>query len=141
MSENGLAMSELTKIDRILNCYRDVAVVGLSENPARVSNNATGVVMAHGYRITPVNPRYQKVFGLTCYPNLLAVPHPIDIVNLFQRSENVPPFVEQAIAIGAKVIWMQLGIVNEAAARRASDAGLEVIMDRCMKVELLRMKR
>ncbi len=126
-------------IRRVLAQFKDVAVVGLSANPARVSHSATAVVMEHGYRITPVNPRYSEVFGLTCYPDLLSIPHSIDIVNLFQRPENVEPFVEQAITVGAKVIWMQLGIVNERAASRAREAGLDVVMDRCMKLELLRL--
>ncbi len=131
-------MSDSATIKKILASYHQVAVVGLSANPARISHSATAVIMAHGYNVTPVNPRYDEVFGKACYPDLISVPHPIEVVNLFQRSENVEPFVEQAIAIGAKAIWMQLGIVNLQVAAKARAAGLDVVMDRCMKVELLR---
>jgi predicted CoA-binding protein len=86
-----------------------------------------------------VNPKYDEILGQKCSPDLKSIPTPIDIVDLFQRPDRIPPFVDQAIEIGAKVVWMQLGIVNEEAAQKARDAGLEVVMDRCMKIEYARL--
>jgi uncharacterized protein len=86
-----------------------------------------------------VNPKYEEILGQKCYPDLKSIPTPVDIVDLFQKAERVPLFVDDAIAIGAKVVWMQLGIVNEEAAQKSRDAGLEVVMDRCMKIEYARI--
>jgi predicted CoA-binding protein len=93
----------------------------------------------HGYRIVPVNPRYEEVLGQKCYPDLRSIPHPVDLVDCFRKASDIPPLAEDAIAIGAKVLWMQLGIVNEAAAQRAVAAGLDVVMNRCVKIEHARI--
>lgn len=122
----------------LLNRYKRIAMVGLSSNPFRPSHFAAIYMLAEGYEIIPVNPGESEILGRTCYPSLTeaAQSHPgIEIVDIFRNPKHVPPIVEEAIAIGAKVIWMQLGIVNEEAARRAIEAGLDVVMDRCVKIE------
>jgi predicted CoA-binding protein len=118
---------------------RRVAVVGLSANEMRPSYFAAKYLLDHGYEVIPVNPNYKEVLGQICYASLEDIPGPVDFVDLFQRADQVMPFVEQAIRIKAKVVWMQLGIINEAAAAKARAAGLEVIMDRCMKIEYARL--
>ena len=96
-------------------------------------------LLDHGYTVIPVNPSYEEVLGQKCYPSLLDIPDKVDVVDIFQRSERVPPLVDQAIEIGARVVWMQLGVEHEEAARKARDAGLEVVMNRCMKIEYGRL--
>ncbi len=128
-------MCDIPTLRRILAEYRTVAMVGLSDQWYRPSYFAAKYLQEHGFRVIPVNPRHTEILGERCYAELAAIPEPVDVVDLFQRAENVPPFVDQAIAIGAKVVWMQLGIVHEQAAARARAAGLEVVMDRCMKIE------
>ena len=118
-------------IDEILRDCRTIAVVGLSSNPARPSYGVASYMQAQGYRVIPVNPNETTVLGEPAYPSLVAVPGTIDLVNIFRKSEEVFPIVEEAIAHGAKAIWMQEGVVNEAAAARAAQAGLPVVMDRC----------
>ena len=120
---------------RILQDARRIAMVGLSSNPFRPSHFAAIYMLAEGYDVIPVNPREQEVLGRRSYASLRDVPGSIDIVDIFRESAAVPPIVEDAIAIGAKVVWMQLGVINEAAARRAREAGLEVVMDACVKIE------
>jgi len=132
-------MSEIEKLRRILATCRRVAVVGLSANWYRPSYFAAKYLIDHGYEVFPVNPNYEEVLGRRCWPDLASVPEQVDVVDIFQRPERVPELVEQAIAIGAKVVWMQLGVVHEAAAQRAREAGLEVVMDRCMKIEYARL--
>jgi uncharacterized protein len=122
-------------IQRLLDTTKTIAVVGLSSQPGRAGYYVPAYLQAQGYRIIPVNPFIEAALGEKSYPNLLAVPEPVDLVLLFRRSEAVPPFVDQAIAIGAKAVWMQLGIVNQAAAKKARQAGLDVVMDACMLVE------
>ena len=112
---------------------KTIAVVGLSPNPERPSHGIAQYLGELGYRIIPVNPMADEVLGLKSYPNLKAVPGHIDIVQIFRKPEDVPAIIEDAIAIGAKVIWMQVGIVHEGAAERARSAGLQVVMDRCMR--------
>ncbi len=127
---------------RILSEHRSVAVVGLSANWHRPSYFAAKYLQDHGYRVIPVNPRYEEVLGERCFPDLAAAAAaaaPIDVVDCFRRAEDIPPLVDEAIAVGAKVLWLQLGVVNLDAARRAHDAGLEVVMDRCMKIEYARI--
>jgi predicted CoA-binding protein len=119
----------------ILRKYRTVAVVGLSSREDRPSYSVARYLKEHGYRIIPVNPRETEVLGERCYPDLCSVPDPVEVVDVFRRPKDVPRVVAEAIEIGAKAIWMQEGIVHEAAARRARKAGLEVVMDRCMKKE------
>ena len=118
-------------IDKILRDCRTIAVVGLSSNPARPSNRVAAYMRAQGYRVIPVNPNETTVLGEPAYPSLTAVPGTIDLVNIFRRSEEVLRINDEAIARGAKAIWMQEGVVNEAAAERARQAGLLVVMDRC----------
>jgi predicted CoA-binding protein len=120
---------------RILEQYRKVAMVGLSSNPFRPSHFAAIYLLSEGYDVTPVNPRESQVLGRKSYPSLTAIGAPIEVVNIFRESAAVPAIVDEAIAVGAKVIWMQLGVIHEGAAERAEQAGLEVVMDRCMKIE------
>jgi predicted CoA-binding protein len=120
---------------RILREYRTIAIVGLSANPFRPSHFAAIYMLAEGYNIIPVNPREREILGRRCYPTLRDIPEPVEIVDIFRDPSAVPPIVEDAIAIGAKVVWMQLGVINEAAAQRARAAGLEVVMDACVKIE------
>ena len=120
---------------KILSCYSTIAVVGLSTNPNRPSYFAALYMLRRGYKIIPVNPRAEEILGQRCYPSLRDIPEAVEIVDIFRPSAAVPPIVEDAVAIGAKVIWMQFGVINEDAARRAREAGLEVVMDQCVKVE------
>ena len=119
-------------IPEILAAYRTIAVVGLSSRRFRASYGVADYMQRAGYRIIPVNPQEQEVLGEKCYPDLRSVPVPIETVDIFRRSEFVPEIVDQAIAIGAKAIWMQEGVVHEEAAAKARAAGLEVVMDRCI---------
>jgi predicted CoA-binding protein len=119
----------------LLKKYKTIAVVGLSANPARPSFGVTEYMQESGYRIIPVNPNEREVLGEKSYARLEDVPEKIEIVNVFRRAEEVPPVVESAIRIGAKVVWMQSGIENEAAAKRALAAGMVVIEDACILVE------
>ncbi len=132
-------MTDSNQLRKILQENKTLAVVGLSANDMRPSYFAAKYMQDHGYRIIPVNPRYNEILGEKCYPDLLSIPEPVDMVDLFQRSERVIPFVEQAIEIRAKVVWMQLGVINQDAASIASSAGLEVVMDRCVKIEYARL--
>ncbi len=124
---------------RILDESKTVAMVGLSGNWYRPSYFAAKYLLDKGYQVIPVNPNYEEVLGQQCYPDLASIPCQVDIVDLFQRAEDVPKFVQPAIDMGARVLWLQLGIVNEDAAARAAGAGLEVVMDRCMKIEYARL--
>jgi len=126
-----------TAVDRIriLERYKRIAMVGLSSNPFRPSHFAAIYMRSEGYDVTPVNPREKEVLGLRSYASLRDVPGPIEIVDIFREPAAVPEIVEEAIAVGAKVVWMQLGVVHEEAAERARQAGIEVVMDRCVKIE------
>ena len=119
----------------ILEKSKVIAVVGLSPKPERDSHEVAKYLQGQGYRIVPVNPRADTILGEKSYPDLASIPGKVDVVDIFRRSDDVPPVVDQAIAIGAKAVWMQLGIVNEGAAAKAREAGLGVVMDRCMLVE------
>ncbi len=119
----------------ILRKYRTVAVVGISSREDQPSHRVARYLKEHGYRIIPVTPRETEVLGEKCYPDLCSVPQPVEVVDIFRRPKQVPRVVAEALYNGAKVVWMQEGIVHEAAARRAREAGLEVVMDRCMMVE------
>lgn len=120
---------------RILERYRRIAMVGLSANPFRPSHFAAIYLLAEGYDVVPVNPREREILGRKSYPSLLEVPPPVEIVDIFREPSAVPAIVEDAIRVGAKVVWMQLGVIHEEAAARARAAGLEVVMDRCIKIE------
>jgi predicted CoA-binding protein len=130
-----LSAEYVTKIRRILEDSKTIAVVGLSPKPQRPSHLVARYLLAAGYTIIPVNPGQDIILGLPCYPNLRAIPMPVDLVDIFRRPEAVLPVVEEAIAIGSRFIWMQEGIVNDEAAAKAEAAGLEVIMDRCTMVD------
>ena len=132
-------VDDIAGLRRMLAQSRTLAVVGLSAQWYRPSYFAAKYMQDHGYRIIPVNPRYDEVLGERCYPDLRAIAERVDLVDCFRRSQDIPPLAEQAIAIGAKVLWMQLGIVNDEAARRASAAGLDVVMNRCVKIEHARL--
>lgn len=124
------------QIKQILTDAQVVAVVGLSDKPDRVSYMVAEAMQKKGYRIIPVNPMVEgTILGETCYPALKDIPEKVDIVNVFRRSEQVVPVAEEAVEIGAKVFWLQLGIANDEAAAIAQNGGLEVVMDRCIKVE------
>ena len=120
---------------RILQTYRRIAMVGLSANPMRPSHFAAIYMLSKGYDIIPVNPSEQRILGRACYRSVRDVPGPVEIVDIFRERSAIPALVEDAIAVGAKVVWMQLGVIHEEAAERARQAGLEVVMDRCVKIE------
>jgi len=122
-------------IPEILIGAKNIAVVGLSDSPAKASNRVAVHLKQKGYELFPINPKYETILGFKCYPNLRAIKDKIDIVDIFRPSDQVLPFIEDAIAIGAGTIWMQLGIENPAAAQLALDSGLNVIMNRCIKIE------
>ncbi|MGH6989859.1 MAG: CoA-binding protein [Stellaceae bacterium] len=126
-----------TRLRDILRRARTIALVGASAKPERPSHGVMTYLQAAGYRVIPVNPGLagRTLLGERVYARLQEIPEPIDLVDIFRKSADVPPIVEDAIAIGAKTVWMQLGIRNEAAARQAADAGLEVVEDRCTKIE------
>jgi predicted CoA-binding protein len=126
-------------IEELLRRSRNIAVVGLSGKPWRTSHSVAGYMQAQGYRIIPVNPNETSVLGEKSYSTLEQIREPIDIVNVFRRSEHVADIVESAIRAGAKAIWTQLGVEDQAAAARARAAGLEVVMDRCILVEHQRL--
>jgi predicted CoA-binding protein len=118
---------------------KTIAVVGVSSNPARPSNDIARYLIDAGYTVYLVNPNETQIFGRTVYPSVRDLPEPVDIVDIFRRAPDVPPVVDDAIAAGAKAVWMQLGIVNADAAAKARAAGLDVVMDRCTKVEHRRL--
>ncbi|QJR13915.1 CoA-binding protein [Usitatibacter palustris] len=130
---------DIPKLRRILRDARVLAVVGLSANWYRPSYFAAKYMQEHGYRIVPVNPAYDSVLGEKCYKSLREIPHPVDMVDCFRRSEEIPALAEDAIAIGAKVLWMQLGVHHVDARKRAEAAGLEVVENRCVKIEHARL--
>ena len=132
-------VDDIAGLRRILARSRTLAVVGLSAQWHRPSHFAAKYMQDHGYRVIPVNPRYADVLGEKCYPDLRSIPEPVDIVDCFRKSEQIPAIADDAIAIGAKVLWMQLGIENAEAARRAVAAGLDVVMNRCVKIEHARL--
>lgn len=131
-------IDDVAGLRRILLQNRTIAVVGLSANWHRPSYFAAKYMLDHGYTVIPVNPAYKEVLGQKCYPSLRDVPLSVDIVDCFRRAEDIPAIVDEAIGIGARVLWMQLGVINAEAARKAEAAGLEVVMDRCVKIEYAR---
>ena len=137
----GLAINSPETIRRILDECRTIAVVGLSSDPSRASNSVSGYMRRQGYRVIPVNPNETSVFGEKSYPDLFAVPEKIDLVDVFRRPDEAGKSVDEAIAVGAKAVWMQEGVIDEAAAQRAVDAGLMVVMDRCWLKEHIRAHR
>jgi predicted CoA-binding protein len=130
---------DINTLRRILRQSKTIAVVGLSANWWRPSFFAAKYMQEHGYRMIPVNPQYPQVLGQKCYASLREIPEKVDIVDCFRRSEDIGPIADEAIAIGAKVLWMQLGVINHEAADKARRAGLDVVMDRCVKIEHARL--
>ena len=120
---------------RLLQETKTIAVVGLSPRPDRPSNEVATYLQRAGYRIIPVNPACEEVLGEKCYPSLREILVPIDLVDVFRRPEDVMPIVEDAITIGARALWLQLGVIAPQAAARAEEAGLKVVMDRCTKID------
>jgi predicted CoA-binding protein len=128
-------MADLPTLRRILAADRTIAVVGLSADWFRPSYFAAKYMQAHGYRIVPVNPKYTEILGETAYPSLRDIPFPVDMVDVFRRSADVPPIARDAIAIGARTLWQQLGVVSAEADALAREAGLDSVTDRCVKIE------
>lgn len=129
--------TDIPTLRRLLDDSRRIAVVGISAEWHRPSYFVGKYLLEHGYTMIPVNPKYREVLGQPCYPSLTAAraAGPIDMVDCFRKAEDIGPLAEEAIAIGAKALWMQLGVVSHAAAEKARAAGLEVVMDRCVKIE------
>jgi predicted CoA-binding protein len=132
-------MSDILSLRRILRNARTLAVVGLSGDWYRPSFFAAKYMQEHGYRIVPVNPKYPEILGEKSYPDLKSIPFPVDLVDVFRKPADCVPIAHEAVAIGAKVFWMQIGVINEEAAQIARDAGLEVVMNRCVKIEYARL--
>ena len=122
-------------VQRVLHTAKTIAVVGLSGNPLRASNFVGYYLKRHGYQVIPVNPREQEILGEKSYPSLLDVPVPVDVVNVFRAPDALPGIAGEAVTIGAGTLWCQFGVINEEGARIAVEAGVTVIMDRCIKVE------
>ena len=126
---------DMPSLRRILRDARVLAVVGLSAEWHRPSYFAAKYMQEHGYRIVPVNPRYETILGERCWPSLASIPERVDLVDVFRKTEDVLPIAREAIAIGAKCLWQQIGVVNAEADRLATDAGLDSVMNRCVKIE------
>ncbi len=112
-----------------------IAVVGLSDKPFRPSYDVAGYMQSQGYKIVPVNPLHSEILGEKCYPNLKSIPFPVDMVNVFRKSEDCLPIAQEAVAIGAKSLWLQLGVINIAAINHAKEHGLTAVMNQCLKIE------
>ncbi len=136
-------MSDPATVADVLTTYRTWAVVGCSPSPFRDSHRIAALLQSRGYRVIPVNPECDEVLGERCYPSLRDVPagEGIEVVDIFRRSEAAGAHVDEAIEIGAKAVWMQLGVIDEAAARRGREAGMRVVMDKCPAIELPRLAR
>jgi len=134
-----MIVDDIAGLRRILAENRMIAVVGLSANWNRPSYFAAKYMLEHGYTVIPVNPGQSEILGQKCYPSLRDIPEAVEIVDCFRKPEDIPPLVDDALAIGAKVLWLQLGVINPDAAQRAATAGLEVVVDRCVKIEHARL--
>ena len=132
-------MSDIETLRRILATCRTLAVVGLSADWYRPSYFAAKYMQEHGYRIVPVNPKYPEILGEKCYASLLDIPFPVDMVDVFRKTADVMPVAREAVAVGAKCLWQQLGVVNEEADRFAREHGLDSVTDRCVKIEHARL--
>ena len=130
-----MPLTEPADIEKLLRDTRVIAMVGLSPKPERPSNAVARFMLAHGYEVIPVNPGFAEILGRPCYPDLAAIPRAVDMVDVFRKAEDVPPIAEAAVRIGAKSLWLQLGVINAQAAALAEAAGLRVVMDRCLKIE------
>src|SRR5215203_5319899 len=136
-----MSINSSETIQRILDECRTIAVVGLSSDPSRASNSVSAYMRRQGYKVIPVNPNETSVFGEQAYPDLLAVPEKFDLVDIFRRSDEAGKAVDEAIAVGAKAVWLQEGVIDVEAAQRAVDAGLLVVMDRCWLKEHIRSNK
>ncbi len=123
------------EIGEILRKYRTIAVVGLSADVSRPSYQVARYLQNHGYRIVPINPSCAEILGEKCYPSLKEIPFPVEVVDIFRKVDAIPAIVAEAVEVGAKAVWLQLGLVEPQAAQKAREAGLQVVMDRCMKIE------
>jgi predicted CoA-binding protein len=132
-------MNDITTLRRVLRDCHTIAVVGLSAEWHRPSYFAAKYMQAHGYRIVPVNPKYLSILGETSYPDLKSIPFAVDMVDVFRKPADCLPIAQEAVAIGAKALWLQIGVINEEAARVAQTGGLAVVMDRCVKIEYARL--
>jgi len=132
-------MSDIQTLRRVLQNHRTIAVVGLSADWFRPSYFAAKYMQENGYRIIPVNPKYTEILGETCYPSLKDIPHPVDIVDVFRKPADTPAIAQESVDIGAKVFWLQLGVINQDAQAIAQNAGLTVVVDRCVKIEHARL--
>lgn len=133
-----MSYEEQQTMERILQNARTIATVGLSDDVTKPAHSVPAYLQAQGYHVIPVNPTLPEVLGERAYASLAEVPEPIDVVQIFRRSDKVGPIVDEAIAAGAKAVWMQVGIADEAAAARARAAGLDVVMNQCMRVQHIR---
>ena len=129
------SLNDLSEIEKILKLITSIAIVGLSPKENRPSNMVARYLLDAGYKVYPVNPGQTEILGEICYPDLLSLPDPVDMVDIFRRSEDVLPVVEQAVEIGTQAVWMQQGILNNSAAELAKSNGIFVVMDRCIKVD------
>lgn len=132
-------MSDIPTLRRVLSDCRTVAIVGLSADWFRPSNFVAKYLLEHGYTVIPVNPKYREILRQTCYPDLRSIPVPVDMVDVFRKPADCVPIAKDAVAIGAKALWLQIGVVNEEARQIAEAAGLTVVMDRCVKIEYARL--
>ncbi|MEY3518151.1 MAG: hypothetical protein RLZ89_1011 [Pseudomonadota bacterium] len=132
-------MSDIQTLRRVLQNHRTIAVVGLSADWFRPSYFAAKYMQENGYRIIPVNPKYTEILGETCYPSLKDIPHPVDIVDVFRKPADTSAIAQESVDIGAKVFWLQLGVINPDAQAIAQNAGLTVVVDRCVKIEHARL--
>jgi predicted CoA-binding protein len=126
-------------IREILSSHRTIAVVGCSPKEFRDSHRIAALLMRRGHKVIPVNPGHREILGVPCYPDLISIPEKVEMVDVFRRSEFVAQVADQAIRVGAKILWTQLGVYDEGAAKKATDAGLIVVMDRCPAIEYRRM--
>lgn len=132
-------MSDINTLRRVLRESRTLAVVGLSADWFRPSYFAAKYMQEHGYRIIPVNPKYDEILGEKCYPNLAAIPEPVDLVDVFRKPADAPAIAREAVAIGARTLWLQIGVISDGARELAEEGGLTVVMDRCVKIEYARL--
>jgi uncharacterized protein len=135
----GLILSDIETLRRILASNRVIAVVGLSADWFRPSFFAAKYMQEHGYRIIPVNPKYSEILGERCYPSLGQIPEKVDMVDVFRKTQDVMPIAREAVAIGARTFWQQLGVLNTEADEWVRAQGLESVMDRCVKIEHARL--
>lgn len=134
-----MRVDDVAGLRRVLLANRTIAIVGLSASWNRPSYFAAKYMQERGYTIIPVNPGASEILGVQCYPDLASVPVPIDMVDVFRKPEDVLPIAQEAVRIGARCLWLQLGVINEAAAALADQAGLDVVVDRCVKIEYARL--